>query len=402
MVIPEPQSTAAGKRMLQLIEFFFQENFRISFLTAANNLDFSEDLEKLNVEFHKILVNDSSFEKTIQELNPDIVLFDRFVTEEQFGWKVVENCPNAIRILDTEDLHFLRIAREKSFKKKLDWTDDLLLNDVFKREIAAIVRCDLSLIISEFELQLLMNKFKIPENILVYFPLFAEISTKNKSFEERKDFISIGNFLHEPNWQTVLKLKEIWPTIKLKLPEAQLLIYGAYVTEKAKQLHNDKQGFLIKGRADSVEMVFDDAKVLLAPIPYGAGIKGKLLDAMQYGLPSVTTQIGAEGMCENSLWNGFVANDDKDFVEKTIQLYQQKNIWQNAQSIGFEIIKNKFSKISFYPKLSIKILEISKNINGHRNDNFWGQILLHHSLQSSKYMGKWIEEKNKKIGNSSD
>ena len=394
-VFPEPNSTAAGKRMLQLIDFFQQEKFKVSFLSAASFSEHSFDLNSKEIEAYTIKLNDSSFENLIAELNPDIVVFDRFASEEQFGWKVSEICPNAVKILDTEDLHFLRKARETAFKQNRKLDDQDLLNDFFKREIASILRCDLSLIISEFEMDLLTEKFKIDKQILYYLPLFAEVKPSLFSFSERKNFISIGNFLHEPNWQTVLKLKKLWPKIKSKLPEAELHIYGAYATHKALQLHNEREGFLIKGRVENVEKVFSESKVLLAPIPFGAGIKGKLLESMQYGLPNVTSTIGAEGMNGNLPWNGFVCDDENEFVEKSVSLYQKDSDWLPLQKKGFEIIEKRFKKEDFLPQFSERLDEMSNNLEKHRNANFLGQILQHHSLQSTKYLGKWIEEKNK-------
>ena len=394
-VFPEPNSTAAGKRMLQLIDFFQQEKFKVSFLSAASFSEHSFDLNSKEIEAYTIKLNDSSFENLIAELNPDIVVFDRFASEEQFGWKVSEICPNAVKILDTEDLHFLRKARETAFKQNRKLDDQDLLNDFFKREIASILRCDLSLIISEFEMDLLTEKFKIDKQILYYLPLFAEVKPSLFSFSERKNFISIGNFLHEPNWQTVLKLKKLWPKIKSKLPEAELHIYGAYATHKALQLHNEREGFLIKGRVENVEKVFSESKVLLAPIPFGAGIKGKLLESMQYGLPNVTSTIGAEGMNGNLPWNGFVCDDENEFVEKSVSLYQKDSDWLPLQKKGFEIIEKRFKKEDFLPQFSERLDEMSNNLEKHRNDNFFGQIFQHHSLQSTKYLGKWIEEKNK-------
>ena len=394
-VFPEPNSTAAGKRMLQLIDFFQQEKFKVSFLSAASFSEHSFDLNSKEIEAYTIKLNDSSFENLIAELNPDIVVFDRFASEEQFGWKVSEICPNAVKILDTEDLHFLRKARETAFKQNRKLDDQDLLNDFFKREIASILRCDLSLIISEFEMDLLTEKFKIDKQILYYLPLFAEVKPSLFSFSERKNFISIGNFLHEPNWQTVLKLKKWWPKIKSKLPEAELYIYGAYATQKALQLHNEREGFLIKGRVENVEKVFSESKVLLAPIPFGAGIKGKLLESMQYGLPNVTSTIGAEGMNGNLPWNGFVCDDENEFVEKSVSLYQKDSDWLPLQKKGFEIIEKRFKKEDFLPQFSERLDEMSNNLEEHRNANFLGQILQHHSLQSTKYLGKWIEEKNK-------
>ena len=395
-VFPEPNSTAAGYRMIQLMDLFLTQNYQITFLSTATISENSFDLSSKNISFQNIVLNDSSFDELIKNLNPEIVIFDRFTTEEQFGWRVSEQVPNAVKILDTEDLHFLRTAREKAFKQNRNLEHLDLINDVFKREIASILRCDLSLIISEFEMNLLIEKFRIDENILFYLPLFGEVKKSETSFSERKNFISIGNFLHEPNWQTVLQLKKLWKNIKNQLPEAEIHIYGAYASEKVFQLHNEKEGFIIKGRAESVETVFSQAKVLLAPIPFGAGIKGKLLESMQFGLPNVTSAVGAEAMHGNHDWNGFITDNENEFVEKAVLLYQDENLWQKSQENGYKIVENRFKKELFEPHFIHKIQEISENLESHRNQNFLGQILQHHTLQSTKYLSKWIEEKNKK------
>ena len=147
-VFPEPNSTAAGSRMLQLMEIFLSQNYQITFLSTASISENSFDLNSKNIQFQNIVLNDNSFDDLIKKLNPEIVIFDRFTTEEQFGWRVSEQIPNAVKILDTEDLHFLRDARERAFKQNKNLEHSDLINDVFKREIASILRCDLSLIIS--------------------------------------------------------------------------------------------------------------------------------------------------------------------------------------------------------------------------------------------------------------
>ena len=101
-VFPEPNSSAAGTRMLQLIHFFISQNYTIVFATSCKKSDNAFDLSALNIQIVEILLNDSSFDNFVNELNPAIVLFDRFMTEEQFGWRVAQSCPNALRILDTE------------------------------------------------------------------------------------------------------------------------------------------------------------------------------------------------------------------------------------------------------------------------------------------------------------
>lgn len=395
-VWPEPNSTAAGSRMLQLIALFQKQDYDITFLCSAMPSDFSFDLSTISVKTQAIQLNDSSFDTLIKELNPDAVLFDRFMIEEQYGWRVMENCPNALRILDTEDLHFLRKAREVAFKQNRELVFENYISDVFKREMASIYRCDLTLLISEYEMQLATETFKIDASLLYYLPFLSEeINPNVPKFEDRQHFVSIGNFLHEPNWQTVLALKKQWKSIKKQLPEAELHVYGAYVSEKAKQLHNEKEGFLIKGRAESVTDVYAKAKVLLAPIPYGAGLKGKLFDAMQQGLPSITTEMGAEAMNGNLDWNGFITSDENEFVEKAVELYTNNLIWETAQKNGYEIIEKRFKKELFATDFINRIEELKMDLKKHRNQNFFGQILQHQSLQSTKYMSKWIEVKNK-------
>lgn len=401
-VWPEPNSSAAGGRMMQLISFFQQQGCQITFSSPALDSDFMVDLEEYGVDKKSIALNCSSFDSFVKELNPDIVLFDRFMIEEQFGWRVAENCPDALRILDTEDLHCLRLARQKAFKENRQFlTDDLLSEEVAKREIASILRCDLSLMISEYEMELLESVFKIDKMILFYLPFLLEpidetLIQKLPSFEQRENFVFIGNFLHEPNWNTVQYLKEsIWPLIRKQLPEASLLVYGAYPSQKVLQLHKPAEGFVIKGRAENANEVVQNTRVVLAPLRFGAGIKGKLLEAMQCGTPSVTTSIGAESMCGDLPWNGFVTDDAVDLANKAVQLCQDKTFWLKAQQNGIKIINQRYLRILFEENFAKQIEFLVLNVKQHRLKNFMGGLLQHHTLKSTKYMSKWIEEKNK-------
>lgn len=403
-VWPEPNSSAAGGRMMQLISLFQEQGYTITFASPAQDSEFMVDLSEFNVTKKDIALNSSSFDAFAKELNPSIVLFDRFMVEEQFGWRVAENCPNALRVLDTEDLHCLRLSRQKAFKEKREFQiSDLLAEEVAKREIASILRCDLSLMISEYEMELLQAVFKIDNSLLYYLPLLLDSNAvpeldKLLSFEERKDFVFIGNFYHEPNWNAVQYLKEtIWPLIKKQLPEAVLNIYGAYPTQKVLQLHNAKEGFLIQGRAESAVEVVQKARVVLAPLRFGAGIKGKLLEAMQCGTPSVTTSIGAESMQGNLEWNGFVEDKPELFANKAVELYQDKNFWIHAQKNGVEIIQKRNLRETFEADFAEQINFLVANLKQHRLNNFMGELLQYHTLKSTKYMSKWIEEKNKTL-----
>ena len=400
-VWPEPKSSAAGSRMMQLIETFKSQDYNITFASPCAKSDNAFNLESIGVLQTAIELNNSSFDTFVKDFNPDIVLFDRFMMEEQFGWRVTENCPNAIKILDTEDLHSLRKGRHQAFKDNVLFDKSYLFNDTAKREIASIHRCDLTLIISEAEMDILKNDFKVDQALLLYLPFMLEpISedaiTKLPKFETRQHFITIGNFLHEPNYNAVLYLKDtIWPLIRKQLPQAELHIYGAYASQKVTQLNNEKQGFIIKGFAEDVHTVMQEAKVCLAPIRFGAGLKGKLIDAMQNGTPMVTSSVGAEGMFGEFEPNGFIEDDANSFANQAIELYQNEVLWSKMQENGFAIINNRFNSQKHKRVFLSRIESIVDHLNIHRQNNFMGQMLHHHSMQSTKFMSRWIEEKNK-------
>jgi glycosyltransferase involved in cell wall biosynthesis len=397
---PEPTTTAAGTRMAQLIEMFQKEGYAITFASTASISEKSLDLAALGVVLERLILNDPSFDVFIKTLRPTLVLFDRFITEEQFGWRVAECCPEAFRILDTEDLHFLRNARQKALKETGDAKNAGLFTDASKREVASILRCDLSLIISEFEMELLKKTFSIAEGIIYYLPFMTTEIPKPDlfpSFEQRAHFMTIGNLLHAPNVDSVLYLKkEIWPLIKKQLPNANMYVYGNYAPQHIKELHNEKEGFFIKGWIFSVKDAMESAKVCLAPIRFGAGLKGKLLDAMLYGTPAVTTTIGAEAMYGRFHDAGGVADSPEAFAALSIGLYSDKIKWQQNTQKGFAIIKERYTGTSIARVFMARLDDLKTNLTLHRQKHFMGQIIQHQGLQATKYLSKWIEEKNKK------
>ena len=396
---PEPLTTAAGGRMMQLIDLLLEEGYQITFASTANSSERSEDLSKLGIFTENIELNNSSFDVFISKLKPIVVVFDRYITEEQFGWRVSEQCPDALRILDTEDLHFLRKARQEAVKKNIPAAEANLFTETAKRELASILRSDVSLIISEYEMKLLQETFRISSEILHYLPFLVNKTSKSLKnapyYEERADFITIGNLLHAPNVNSVLRLKkEIWPLIRKELPQANLCVYGAYAPQQILELHNEKEGFLIRGWAKDVSEVLQNARVCLAPVQFGAGLKGKLLDAMLYGAPSVTTTIGAEGMHGDLPFSGAIEDDSQEFSNASVALYTQQNMWLKYQQYGFDIIESRFQKDLFSDAFKQLLINLCSNIKEHREHNFMGQILEHQTLQSTRYMSKWIEEKN--------
>ncbi|VAW49837.1 Glutamate synthase [NADPH] large chain [hydrothermal vent metagenome] len=420
-VWPEPNSSAAGTRMMQLILLFQANGWQITFATPAKQGDHKTDLQALGIKEHTIKLNSACFDQFIQTLQPQLVMFDRFMMEEQFGWRIEKYLPKTIRLLNTEDLHCLRATRQtlmksylKTVPKQVDLNHVPLFNqsklfklmattDLAKREIASIFRCDLTLMISEFEMDLLQQHFQVPKQQLCYLPFLYPntlCQTEEKlSFQSRQHFIAIGNFRHDPNWDAVLWLKQtIWPRIRQQLPQAELHVYGAYPPPKATQLHNDKQGFKVKGWAPDALHVIRQARVCLAPLRFGAGIKGKLAESMLCGTPNVTTSIGSESMQnpKSNQWGGEISNNTEQFVQAAVQLYSEPEYWKTAQQTGFNIVQSRYtvphpSQETLFKQLS----PIIQQPDAHRQTLFIGAILNHHHHKSTQYMAQWIEAKNR-------
>jgi len=400
-VWPEPSTTAAGSRMQQLLEAFLAFGYQITFASTASKTEYSLDLEAMDIATVHIQLNHSSFDDFIQQLKPNVVMFDRFMVEEQFGWRVAEHAPSALRILNTEDLHALRKSREEALKKNQvfkieDWKN----HPTTLREIASIYRCDLTLMISSYEMEILQQKLKVPSDLLRCIPFMVDVGSisaeKKPPFDARNGFISIGNGKHAPNVDALKVLKsEIWPRIRHQLPNSEIQIYGAYLPQQVNEMHDPITGFYVNGWAEDAFRVLQSARVLLAPLRFGAGIKGKLLDAMQTGTPSVTTTIGAEGMHTDLAWNGFIADDWEAFAQAAVKLYQDQKSWESAQHNGNALLQQLYDRQSLQSSLEERLEPLMMDLEAHRSQNFIGKLLQHQTMSSTKYMAKWIEEKNK-------
>ncbi|CAH9050112.1 hypothetical protein PSECIP111951_00123 [Pseudoalteromonas holothuriae] len=396
-VWPEPNSSAAGSHMMSLLRFFKGQQWKIEFASPAQPTEHMVNLSEHGITSQSIQLNCSSFDDYIQTLQPDIVMFDRFMMEEQFGWRVDKYAPHALKILDTEDLQCLRNARHEAHRAKRELSQADLHSDLAKREVAAILRCDISLIISSHEMDLLTNTYKVDPALLHHLPFMVNLEKLPNHvpcFEKRQHFMTIGNFRHAPNWDAVLYLQEIWPLIRKQLPHAQLHIYGSYPPPKATALSNPKTGFYIKGWTEDALEVMKNARVCLAPLRFGAGIKGKLLEAMITKTPSVTTDIGAEGMHLNLPWPGHIANDAQSFADAAIELYRNQQTYAQAQYAAEKVLNTVYNKPILEQRLLQRLVNIINNLHSHRQDNFMGQMLKHHTMRSTQYMAQWIAAKN--------
>ena len=395
---PEPTSTAAGQHLIQVLESLVPVVNSIVIGHTADKTDRSYVFDSNAITSRRIFINDSEFDSFLIDFAPQIVLFDRFNLEEQFGWRVSECCPATMRILNTEDLHGLRAAREEALINNMDWRDCVLSNPTLLRELASLYRSDLTLVISEFEIDFLKS-LGVPSRLICYVPFGLETANLNasrnlKTFKERKDLIFIGNFLHEPNVDAInFFVDNLWPGIRSVLSDVQCHIYGAYGSKLNQP--NSIKDIIWHGAIDSTEAVLNQSKVNLVPLRFGAGLKGKVLEAMFHGTPSVISEIGAEGVFGTIKSEPLKASNWDDFVDKVILLYRDEKQWKLAQKIGFEVVRTRFDKSVVFQDFIEHMSQVYDNLESHRKLNVIGAMLQRNEHQSTKYMAKWIEEKNR-------
>ena len=147
------------------------------------------------------------------------------------------------------------------------------------------------------------------------------------------------------------------------------------------------------GRVEDAFAAIQKHRVMLAPLRFGAGLKGKLVDAMQCGTPFVTTDVGAEGI---HCMPQSVLNDVDGFAQRAVTLHNQKKEWNDSSLEGSRVFREQFADATLQTEFLSVLSYISANIEKHRKKNFTGAMLMHHRMQSTRFLSKWIEEKNKK------
>ena len=405
-VWPEPTSTATGIRSRDLVALWRSQGWEVICSSPAEKNTFAASLESLGAQTIVWPANDSRFDSWISDLAPDFAVFDRFYIEEQFGWRVDAYSPSTIRVLDTQDLHFLRRARDRALAEGADPEVIAQAHLPFfgkstdtERELSSILRSDLTLICSDFEEQLLVGRFGVPRELLVRAPLLHPEPWPGPSFEDRLGFCAIGNLRHPPNADAVRWLsRELWPTIRARLPQATLDIWGAYIPKEIQELQNPTLGLWVRGHAANQYQTLSGYRVNLAPVRTGAGIKGKIADGWLVGTPCVTTPIGAEGMWGSEPFAGEVASTATAFAERASLLHEDKSHWQLRSDAGQNAIREIFSLATVGPRVLKAFQQAHDERDARREQNLVGRLLRHGLHRGTEYFSRWIEVKTQLKG----
>jgi glycosyltransferase involved in cell wall biosynthesis len=350
-------------------------------------------------------MNDWSVKEELKKLNPELVMFDRFILEEQFGPMVYEVLPDALVVMETQDLHFVRRAREQVRERFLEMEEipsTFYRTETAIRETAAIERVDFSFLVSSFEEKLLKEQFEFGVEKQAWIPFFYDKpwAGRDGHFSDRSEFVWVGNFRHSPNIDGLRWfLKEIWPGVRERLPDAHLRIHGAYPSAEVMAWHQpEAKGVSVLGSAATLDDIFETARVNLAPLRFGAGVKGKILEGFRYGVPVVCTSIGQEGILpigQEGRFPGLVSNQVDGLIHACVELYTNETLWRMKQRLARPMMEEFYSKSRAGPGIIAALAELSEKKKQGVFPTWRSRMLRHELMAAGKYFSKWIELKEK-------
>ena len=428
---PEVTGSAAGVRTDRLVRAFRDWGFRVAVACAVppGNRTDPKRLEAYGTKTIVLPLNDAdALRGALEATEPDVAIFDRFYSEEQFSTGVRKLRPSTLRILDMQDSHALRLSRQRcvlneggsivaatrAFPTAFDATHS--------REVAAILRSDLTFACSPVELTWLRDECNVPATKLALAPLFYDADgadSRTPAFGVRTGFLSLGTFRHPPNVDaTHFLVRDVWPRVRAALPAAQLSLIGSHPTKEVMALHAPHDGVHVKGYVSNERLrkLLRLSRVLIAPLRFGAGLKGKVLEAWSHGTPVVTTPIGAEGMVDPHgarynphyglnhhdhcdvddvpAWGGLHrATDAPGIAADAVRLHSDRSLWASCRGVARRLCTTLFDETRVLDELRMVVQIALAQITERRRSDYCGAALWHHRQRSTELLAKYIELK---------
>ncbi|MCB0465443.1 MAG: glycosyltransferase family 4 protein [Aequorivita sp.] len=362
-IVPEYDRDSGSRRLFHIIEIMLKRNFNVFLMADSKEYKF----KKKYCEAYRNLgavVYEPALDKNNKLINRK--RFIKIVSPHiEFAWlhrpeifykyySFVKKSSNTKLVFDMVDFHYLRLKREWERSKEPlieKEMDKYLQIELHNAEMADVVIP----ITEEDKNELFPLLHKKPKMIVVgNIHQFKKDNLNFKNFNQRENILFIGSFLHKPNIDAVKYLHaSIFPILLKKIPALKIEIIGSYAPQEILDLNSEN--FRVLGFVEDISEYFNSAKIFVAPLAYGAGIKGKIGQSLEFGLPLVTTEKGAEGFDFSPTKELMVAPIDNPtiFVEKIIALYTNEKLWESV-SENAEKILEPFS----LDKIEARVIEI--------------------------------------------
>ncbi len=339
---PQPDHDSGSLRLVNLIRVLREEGAHVVFLPSNREHGgrYTEALQQLGVEAWY-----APFAKRapawLREHGPrfDSVLVCRHYVAREFLPLLRRHAPQARIVFDSIDLHYLREQRAAD----LAGDDALRRNAARTRrlELDIIARSDVTAVVSGVEREVLATD--APDAHVEVLSNVHQLAGAGQPYAQRRDLVFVGGFQHPPNIDAVQWfVSEVFPRIHSALPDVRFHCIGSHVTPAIEAL-SSQQGVVVHGHVPDITPYMDGCRIALAPLRYGAGVKGKVNLSMAHGQPVVATACAGEGMHLVDGHDVLLADDAQAFADAVVRLYQDAELWQRISAAGLANVARHFS-----------------------------------------------------------
>lgn len=344
--IPTPDKDSGSVRMTRMIQILQNLGYKVTFFPnyPKKQPKYTQQLQQRGVE---VVYGPAPFDEFIKKYGAsyDAVILSRPRIGAYYLDLCQAFCSKAKIIYDTVDLHYVRLRRQADFETKS--LKKYYLEMAEKHEILEkhiITEADTAIVVSGMERSLLNNEgfrnVEIVSNIHV-----IDNDSYTVPFTDRKDLLFVGGFAHIPNIDAIeWFVAEVFPSVLENIAGIKLHVVGSEMPDDLRVKLEKQDGVIVDGFVENLEPLLKGSRLLVAPMRYGAGVKGKIGQAIEYGLPVVTTGIGAEGMYLRDKESALIGDTPTAFAMAVCKLYSDEVLWQNIRSNARQIIETYFSE----------------------------------------------------------
>lgn len=333
--IPVPDRDAGSARM-QLILKALAEMGSCTFISVSKlaRPEYERRLREEGVEIARLV----DYQRLLKARRFDVALMSRPDVAAALLPSIKRTAPGTKTIFDTVDIGFVRLERE--FRLTGDKRTARAARRYKKLETRLTRACDQVWCVTEEDEKALARE--APDAQFAIIPTIHPLQDRGRSFAERDGLVFIGNYLHRPNVDAVhYFMREIYPIVREAHPGLRLSIVGDHAPADIAAYASDS--VTVTGYLADVDPLFQACRIFIAPLRFGSGIKGKIGQALSYGLPVVTTSIGAEGMGLGNGQEAIIADNAREFAEGVIRLYTDAELWQTLSDNGYHHVAQHFT-----------------------------------------------------------
>jgi GT2 family glycosyltransferase len=338
---PEPDQDSGSLRLTHVMRCFRDLGYGVTFF-AENHVHagrYTRDLQQwgIEVQYQPWLDSNQAFFRQ-RGAEFDLVFISRHYIASNFADLVKRFCPNASFVFDTVDLHYLREQRLAELEDSLPLRR--VAEQTRRSELAVIEQSDAVLVVSETEVGVLAED--APDALVHVLSNIHDVPGRRVEFNDRSDLFFVGGYQHPPNVDAAhWFVTRIWPLIHAQLPGVNFHLIGSKAPDSIRELKSD--GVIFHGFVEDLDHYLDHCRMAVAPLRYGAGVKGKVNQSMAHGQPVVATPVAIEGIHAEHGRDVLVAETEQEFADEVVRLYRDESLWQRISDASIVNVETHFS-----------------------------------------------------------